>query len=204
MARAVIVAGGQISRGTHFGARADDFVICADSGYHSAVEMGLSPDILVGDMDSFRGELPSEIQVIRAKSEKDETDTHLAVIEALSRGCDEILILGGAGGRFDHTMANIWLLKLILDSGATGWIIDGNNRITVINKKTTLKKDAGYISVLPIFGGAKGVCLQGFKYPLSGANLASGAVVGISNEIVSSDAAIDIRDGYLLVIRSMD
>ncbi|MEG1774722.1 MAG: thiamine diphosphokinase, partial [Oscillospiraceae bacterium] len=109
MARCVIVCAGE--RGAlEFSSRPDDFVICCDEGLNAAKEIGLRPDLLLGDFDSIQTPLPQDILTMRFPVEKDDTDSMLAVREGLRRGCTEFVLLFSLGGRLDHTLANIQAL----------------------------------------------------------------------------------------------
>ena len=86
---------------------AGSFVICADGGYRNAQQMGVSPDLLMGDFDSAPlPDLPG-VPVETFPEEKDDTDTMLAVKYAVREGFGRITILCGTGGRLDHTIANL-------------------------------------------------------------------------------------------------
>ncbi|MCL5046484.1 MAG: thiamine diphosphokinase [Actinobacteria bacterium] len=133
--RAVVFANGRIGdyerlRGL---IRDDDWIICADGGAGHALKMGLSPDVLIGDFDSLDGDIVEEIsragaEVLRVPTEKDQTDTQLALDLALSRGAREILVLGAIGDRLDHTMANILLLPKLAVHGANVTMVDEKRR----------------------------------------------------------------------------
>ena len=90
--------------------RKNGIIIAADRGYKLAEELGIIPDVFVGDFDSFDGDIPESVEIHRSIPEKDDTDTMLAVKLAIEKGCTNILLLGGMGGRFDHTFANIQTL----------------------------------------------------------------------------------------------
>ena len=90
------------------------YVICADGGYILAKKMGIEPDVIIGDFDTYKSRLPENCEIIRHPEEKDDTDTMLAVKLALNRGFKHIVICGAIGGRLDHTMANIQSLRLSL------------------------------------------------------------------------------------------
>ena len=61
-----------------------DYVIACDAGYIHAQRAGIVPDLVVGDFDSYQGMVDGRIrEVIRTKPEKDDTDTMMAVKEAL-------------------------------------------------------------------------------------------------------------------------
>ena len=93
-----------------------DLIIAADSGYNNASRLGVRPGLLLGDLDSIdRKKLaPDELEHIEkiiVPAIKDDTDTQLAVDTALSRGADKIYIIGGLGGRLDHTLSSVFLLE---------------------------------------------------------------------------------------------
>ena len=88
----------------------DDIIIAADGGYDSLVRRGYTPDILLGDFDSIKSQIPKEQRTIRYPKEKDETDMFLAYDAGVKLGYTEFVMLGATGGSLDHTFANISLL----------------------------------------------------------------------------------------------
>ena len=106
MKRCVIFTAGE-QRGIErrqIGLRAEDFVICCDAGYRLAEELGVTPDLLLGDFDSYTGPLPEGIPVKRYIRDKDDTDTAAAVKYALAEGYDSILLVAALGGRLEHAI----------------------------------------------------------------------------------------------------
>ena len=91
----------------------DDIVIAADSGYETAKKLKLPVDVLIGDMDSIKAELPRGIETIKLPAEKDVTDTEAAVEVALEKGADTLCIVGGIGSRVDHTLASLGILAAL-------------------------------------------------------------------------------------------
>ena len=87
----------------HFSPAPGDLVIAADGGY--AHMGGIKPDLVVGDFDSL-GYVPDGESVVRHPAEKDDTDTMLAARIGIERGYRTFLLLGGVGGRLDHTLRN--------------------------------------------------------------------------------------------------
>ncbi len=92
-----------------------DFVIAADSGFDTALSFGISCDLVVGDMDSIvqkdiLKKLPKG-NVKAFNTDKDFTDTELALFEAQEHGATNIILVGGDGGRLDHTLALLKLFK---------------------------------------------------------------------------------------------
>ena len=107
----------------------------------------------------------------------------------------------------DHALANIHILKDALEANIPCQIIDGYNRIYLINAEKTLEKDkvyGKYISLIPLTSTVEGLTLKGFKYPLNRYNLPIGTSLGISNEIIEDIAHIEMEKGILIVIESKD
>lgn len=215
MRRVIIFTGGSIDieflRTQSFSK--EDEIICADHGLEAAYKLGITPDLLVGDFDSADSDILSlyeekeNINIVRFRPEKDDTDTELALHMAMKRNPDEILVFGASGTRLDHTLANIGLLSQTLKQGIRTYLWDLHNRISMIGDTCCLRKEQAfgdYVTLLPFGGDAEGVTLQGFKYPLENAVMHSGSSLGVSNELVEEEAVIYIRKGKLLVIESKD
>lgn len=181
----------------------NDFIICADGGAGHLKGLCVTPDIIIGDLDSA-GSLPQGVEVLKFKAEKDETDTMLAVMYALEHGFSDILLLGGLKGRLDHTFANLCTLQYIARHGGRGRFVDDDNEAYFFeNGKLTLeKRDGYYISVFPFGGDAFGVSETGFKYGLCDATLHSDFPNGVSNELLEEKGVISVKSGALLVILS--
>ena len=144
------------------------------------------------------------MEIIRAVPEKDDTDTLLALKEAMHRGYDEIMIIGGLGGRIDHTLANISLTAFAAKNGAICHLIDEHHQIFAIKDDSIMVKK-GYwkwLSVFAMDAEVKGVTLRGVKYPLEDAVLTNTYPIGVSNEFTDPAAIITAKQGSLLVVLS--
>lgn len=192
--------------GTFFGLRErpqpGDFVIAADAGYRACLAAGIEPDLLLGDFDSM--EQPEDFaNVHRSPVEKDDTDTMLAVKTALERGCDEVYLYGGTGGkRLDHTLANLQTLLYLRRRGARGWLYDDDFVWTVIeDERLTIRKGVewGLFSAFCLGDRAEGIDLTGFQYPLKDATLTPEFPLGVSNHILESEAVITVKKGALAI-----
>ena len=197
-----------------------DLIIAADSGYNNASRLGVRPGLLLGDLDSIdRGALaPDELEHIEkiiVPAIKDDTDTQLAVDTAISRGADEIYIIGGLGGRLDHTLSSVFLLEYIADRGAGAVMSDGQSRVRVMKTvgepvslmiPKTFDGENGfkYLSVVPLTDECEGVRISGVFYPLDGVTLERRYSYAVSNEITSDSAEITLERGTMLVIESRD
>ena len=186
----------------------DDLLIAADFGLNHARSFGLTPAIVVGDYDSL-GHAPdvdADTEVVTLPTEKDFTDTQLAVEVAIQRGATEIHIIGGLGGRLDHTLSNLAILEDLADKKIRVVIEDGHNRARLIRNDSTILPHSGYtyISLLSLDPVAKGVEIEGVKYPLKKASIKRSFGYAVSNEITSNCCFISVRRGALLIIESRD
>lgn len=191
-----------------------DLKIAVDNGLSYATELGITPDIVVGDFDTFGiNNLQKSVdiqvtKVIAVNPVKDDTDTELAINTAIKNGSTDIDILCATGNRFDHTLGNLHNLLLCLNSGVSARLIDRQNNISLIKDGETVIKASEltgkYVSLIPFAGAVTGVTLQGFKYPLSDYTLEPGLSIGISNELMGPEGSIIIGNGILILVNSAD
>ena len=214
--KSIIISGGSLDHtfaAEYIRKYEPDLLIAAVRGMEFCYAHQICPDYIMGDFDSvdqmveqyFRKE--SKTQVIEFQPEKDDTDTEIALLKAMDLGCTEIVILGAFGGRMDHCIANIHLLKLALDRKVKAYLVDAQNSITLIQEKTILKKSeqyGSYVSFLPFTESVAGVTLSGYKYPLNDYTMTKGTSLGVSNEILEEECFVDLKEGILLMIQSKD
>lgn len=189
------------------GLRKDDVIVCADSGLEYARRCGVTPSVVLGDFDSYRGSLPEGTEIIRLPSEKDDTDTLFAVRLGLERGVREFLIAGGIGGRLDHTLGAVQTLNFILSHGAHGQMSDGKQSIEILqgpDRRFYPRGNGSYCSLLALTPRVCGISLEGFKYSLTDAELSYDYPLGVSNEILADGGTVSLAEGRLAVIRSED
>ncbi len=177
-----------------------DYIIAADSGYKTLKKSGIGIDIAIGDFDSL-GYVPDDVKIIKLKVEKDDTDIMSSVRYALSNGAKEIALIGGIGGRLDHTVANIQTLGFIAENKAIGVLIDENNEVRgLLPGEYEFKRIEGYsLSVFSLTEKVTGLYESGVKYPLENAVLTNKFPLGVSNEIIDDKAVISFDKGILLV-----
>ena len=190
-----------------------DCMIAADSGMDFLYRNGIVPDVIAGDFDSVKEESVAyfqdlnDVQVLKLNPIKDDTDTEFVIREAIRRGATEITVLGATGTRLDHVLANVNLLGIGLEEDVSIELVDAHNRIRMISDSLEIERThqfGSFVSILPVKGDAKGVCLKGMKYPLENAEIACFSSLGISNEIIADRAQISVEQGTLLVIESRD
>ncbi len=191
---------------------AADLVIAADSGADRAVELGIRPDVVVGDLDSVSIDTLAELRVDPGvtidehPAAKDETDLELAMLRALDAAADRIVVTGLDGGRPDHQLANLLLLadprwaRVTVDAE-----LDGAS-VRVVHHRRQLDAPAGsLVSLLPIGGAAEGVTTTGLSFPLARETLPAGSPRGVSNIAQVADPAVGVERGTLvaMVVRGL-
>ena len=183
----------------------DDLIISADGGYLALQKLGIVPDVHLGDFDSLDQsvELPCEIEILRHPIRKDDTDTALALHYGIEKGYTEFVILGGTGGRSDHTFANYQLLLGARKQGVHITLV-GENDFTecLFEEEQTLYGECGKLFSVFAFGGeARGVDILGASYELKDGTLTTDNPLGVSNAFIGTPVRIAVREGALLIIR---
>ena len=178
-----------------------DYVIAADRGYDSLMAYGVNPDLVVGDFDSL-GEVPNHPNVIQLPAEKDDTDMVFALRQGLDLGYRRFVMLGGVGGRLEHTLGNLQLLDWLASQGAQGFLAGEKTVATAVRSGTLTFPAAmsGYLSVLCNSGTARGVTLRGLKYPLERYTMTGSFPLGVSNQFLGQPASVSVEDGCLLLL----
>ncbi len=180
---------------------AGDMVVAADAGYDALARLGVRIDRVVGDFDSL-GAAPEHPGVEIHPAEKDETDMMLAVRVGLDAGYREFRIYGGLGGRLDHSFANLQALVYLARRGARGWLIGKDVTVTAVSNGDLRfsKRAIGTVSVFAADGTARGVTLEGLKYPLQDYTMTEDVPIGVSNEFAGKPSRIEVQEGVLIVM----
>ena len=184
----------------------DSLIICCDGGARHLQELGIKPDLIIGDMDSIgSGQLENYkkkgIKIIEYPAEKDFTDTELALDFAIGLKPTAVYIWGALGGRLDHTLANVFLLCKGKDASIKTYLIDEYCEAFIIDTEVAFSGAEGQtVSIIALTAQVEGITLNGFLYTIKDAVLTMGDSLGISNIINEAYATIRIRSGSLLVI----
>ena len=210
--RALVVLDGDPLGGTAWLAKQAaqaDVVIAADGGANRLAAAGRRPDVVVGDMDALSSDAQRELEHAGAKlerhaAEKDQTDGELAIEAAITRGADEIVVIGAFGGsRLDHMLGNLMLLAhedfaaidvALVTEDATFRVLLGPGILEVQGAP------GDWVTLEPLSEVARGVATDGLRYPLRHEDLVRGSTRGVSNELVERRGSVEIGDGLLLVV----
>lgn len=178
-----------------------DYVIAADRGYDSLMAFGVVPDLVVGDFDSL-GHEPQHPNVIHLPAEKDDTDMVYALRKGLELGYRRFVLLGGVGGRLEHTYANLQLLDFLTTQGAQGFLAGEKTVATALRGSTLTFPStmAGYLSAFCNSDTATGVTMENLKFPLENARLDGSFPLGVSNQFTELPARVRVEEGCLILI----
>ncbi|MYD08665.1 MAG: thiamine diphosphokinase [Chloroflexi bacterium] len=210
----LLFANGELNQGTmvqrclEWAAQAR--VICADGGALHARALGLRPHTIIGDMDSLK---PQQVQgfaaagavIKRHPPEKDETDLELTLLHCAAIGAESVTILGGLGGRFDQTLANILLLTHPAFSALDLAVVDGEQTIRLLRPGAhTIRGESGdTISLVPLSASVEGITTENLQYALDDDTLRLGPARGISNVLLRPRATVTFRRGLLLLAHTV-
>ena len=206
--RAVLFANGEAPNLIALELQTQDFLVAVDGGLHHLHALGLSPQLLIGDMDSLSAQeveacKQAGAEVLRFPPAKNKTDLELALDEVLKRGYRNILIAFALGGRLDQTLGNLALLSRPDLGDCSVRIDDGLTEVALLRHIITLACQPGdTVSLLPWGGEAGGVITHGLEYALEGETLLPWQTRGISNCCTGERFSVSLEHGALLLIHS--
>lgn len=188
------------------------FIIGVDKGCNVLYKYNITPNLIVGDFDS--GDLKvveyfknTGIEVRKYSTHKDYTDTHLAYNIAKELGdVKKIYLLGATGTRFDHSLGNLGLFLNSLEDEVYLEIVDDNNIMFIVDKKTTIKNRKNKVlSFHGLSDEVKNFTIKNAKYELERYNLKLLEPRAICNEFLDGeDVQIDFDSGKILVMLTND
>ena len=185
--------------------RPDDLILAADGGTRHALDLGLRPSVIIGDLDSATFDLKplteAGTRIIRHPRDKNKTDLELALEHAVEDGQREIIILAALGGRLDQTLGNLSLLTKPQYAALDIRVDDGVEEAFFIRDGALIRGECGdLVSLIPWGREVHGIHTEGLRWPLSNETLYPYQTRGISNEMPGNTASIKIGSGLLLVI----
>lgn len=206
MKTCLIISGGEFSPLPNY--IQYEYVIACDKGYENALKLGIKPDFVIGDFDSYKvnpkeafGDLPVSIHPVM----KDDTDTMLAVKEAISKGYTHIIICCALGGRMDHTLANIQSMSYIAKNNVYAELISSSEYMAILNgpcTKSFEKEEDRSFSLFALSDICNGVSISGSHYDVKDITLESSFPLGFGNSWKENKITVCIKTGILLVVMS--
>jgi thiamine pyrophosphokinase len=183
-------------------------IVAADGGLDHALEAGLVPTVLVGDLDSISARglawATEHTEVVRHPVDKAATDTELAIEYAASLRPDHVVLLAGQGDRLDHAVAALGALGARELAGVgvlEAWW--GADRLRVVHGPGTATLDlptGTTFSVLAMHGPCDGVSVEGARWPLHDHHLAPLVGLGVSNVVEEPPVTVAVECGIVTVV----
>jgi thiamine pyrophosphokinase len=177
-----------------------DLFIAADGGANIAHKLGLIPDFIIGDLDSYSPitGMDESVTVIR-DSDQETNDLEKALTLAIDHEVSSTHVFGAFGRRPDHALKNLSVLKKFNNRFTELKFIDNYGEMFLLPKKFTTSLPAGIIvSLIPLSGTVEGITTTGLKYSLQNEPLTIGLRDGTSNETVDEIIEITYEKGDLL------
>lgn len=208
---ALVLANGELNRPDVLGDRLReetfDAVWGVDGGCRHAAALGVRVTTVIGDLDSLSvADLNAlgDVEQITFPTHKNETDLELALIHAVRRGADRVVVVGAMGGRLDMTLANLHLLAHPMLAGCRVEVWHGNQTAWLLRPPSgeISGQPGDTISLLPLEGDAEGITTHGLEYTLHDQPLFYGAARGLSNTMVTGTVRVEITRGLVLAVHT--
>jgi thiamine pyrophosphokinase len=209
MKKSIVIANGTIPKKKqieYFQKLGYSEIICADGGANSALKLKITPNYIIGDMDSVFPETLTAFRnaskIIRIKRQND-TDVEKCLKYAIKKNKSEVVLFGATGDRLDHSFCNLGIVLKYFEK----------IKISVIHGKSILQAFSGDIILVSIpdetislygFDSKTKITSDGLKYPLNKTLLPFGIKESTSNRAVSRKIKLTISDGKIFVIRDFD
>jgi len=177
-----------------------DIIVAADGGAETCRDLDISPDFIVGDLDSVSEETKrffSSASVI-LMYDQNYSDMQKAVAFALTKNPEKLKIYSAFGKRSDHSFSNLLIfsgmdipvpLELYDNFGKLSLLHPGQH---VITGKTG--QPVSLFSITPL----QNLSITGLKYPVSRQDFDS-FFNGTSNQFSEESAAVQFESGRLFV-----
>ena len=209
MKKCIILANGKPPRKsviTFFQKNGFDISLCADGGADSAIRLGLTPDYIIGDLDSISKEAIKKFnktsEIIQYKRQND-TDVEKCLKFAIKNKFDEALLIGVTGNRLDHTICNLGILLKFFSKIKLSLLAE-NSYLKPYTGEVRLKTRKGEIISLYGFDKKTKIISEGLKYPLKNISLPFGEKESTSNVSTSNSIQLKIRNGIIFIIRDFN
>jgi thiamine pyrophosphokinase len=175
-------------------------IVAADGGAEELLDCGVSPDTVIGDLDSISEKVKKRLikTEIIFESSQEINDLEKALIYCKKRGASHLIVLGVTGKRLDHSINNFSVLAKY-DGIFNLEIFDKYSQIFLLRKNLTFFGNKGQIVSLIPLGKVEGISTKGLQFPLDNETLEIGFREGASNVILQHQFSIEIKNGILLV-----
>jgi thiamine pyrophosphokinase len=181
-------------------------LICADGGADKALKLNITPDFIIGDLDSIEEAtlkfFRNKSGIIKLKRQND-TDVEKCLKFAIKKGFDEVILSGVTGNRLDHTFCNLGIVIKFFKK----------IKLRVVAEESLLIPYTGTIElktvpgeIISIYGLDKKtkITSKGLKYPLRNSSLPFGERESTSNAALGNTVNLKIQRGIIFVVRNFN
>jgi thiamine pyrophosphokinase len=204
---ALVIANGEAPKKQRLLALVKDanIVICADGGANTALKFGITPDAIVGDLDSIHAEALVKFRKVPTFEDRDDetTDLEKAISWAIKSRYVHVIVVGASGRRLDHTIGNMGVLAKFYPDAIVRFVDDIGELSYVGNELTFEANKGDVVSLIPL-SRCEGIVTQGLKYALEGETLELGVREGTHNVVVASSVTIKVKKGHLLLFKLLE
>lgn len=205
--RALIIANGEPPKKQHLYELIKEAgtIICADGGANTALKFGVTPNAIVGDLDSIHAEALVKFHRIPTFEDRDDetTDLEKCIRWAIRSKYDHLTVVGATGRRLDHTVGNLGVLAKFYPDAVVRFV-DDLGELRYVGRELVFESERGNIVSLIPLNRCDGVTTVGLKYALEGEMLQLGRREGTSNVVVSSPVRITVKKGDLVIFKLFD
>jgi len=182
------------------------FLVAVDRGLGMMAELGLTPDLFVGDGDSVVPELlvgldRDRTRVVILPVHKDVSDLEAAfdLLVTMERH-GSLLVLAGLGGRLDHCLFNLQLAVRHLADFEDITFEDDRCVVRPLMHSNALQlQPHTIVSFVPVTWEVE-LSLMGFEYPLSHAVVQRGSTKTLSNVACGLVQQVVVERGTVVMI----
>ena len=180
-------------------------VICADGGANTALKMEITPDAIVGDLDSIHAEALVKFRKVPIHEDRDDqtTDLEKAIAWAVESKYDHLTVVGASGKRLDHSVGNLGVLRKFYPDAIITFVDDWGELCYVGREYSFEAQKGDVVSLIPL-NRCEGVSTKGLKHALDDEGLELGVREGTSNVVIMSPVSIKVRKGHLLLYKLFD
>lgn len=201
MQQALLIGNGEISSAVFIKeiAKKVNFILAADGGANNALKTGITPDLVIGDLDSISSELKNKLPTEKLLyiDNQNNTDLEKSLIYLIEKGFTDCILVGFLGARWDFSIGNLLTVARFLDR-LNIQLEDAYWKIFPLTKGQIISCSAKKrVSIIPLTN-CKSVSLLGLKYTLNDTDLSVGTTRTLSNETLGNSFEIKMKQGCLI------
>ena len=181
-------------------------LICADGGANYAFKLGLTPDYIVGDLDSIKESVLKHYKdksTVLKYTRQNDTDVEKCLKFSISKNFKDVILVGVTGNRLDHSFCNLGIVLKFADKININ-VIHEKSLLQIMTGDNTFDTTPGETISIYGFERKTKITSKGLKYPLKNISLPFGQRESTSNIALSNKVELKIRNGRVFVIREYE